>query len=220
MTEHTVEKAKDTSRLLKKTIFALILGGMAGFCGALVFLELGDRGTLGQLGPSEEIAGLVGMLYALTGLAIATGLIAPEAGAKFLNVEDAEEIREQRAMLICSTVVMIVLGAVLILAALAAPGGIVAPHMVALAFLAAVAITIALSIWSWRYQDELMRSIGRQTGQTAFHLIALVGGSWALMGHLGYVAAPAPLDWLTMIWASMLCAAFGVVAKHGMLKMR
>lgn len=205
---------------LKKTLFALVLGGAVGFFGAMGFMKAGDNGLLGSLGASEEIAALVGILYILTGVAIGIGLVSPKAGAAYLNVEDAEEIDEQRAMLTYSTLSMIALGVALAVAALAAPTGIVAPGIVVAVFAVAIVLAVVLSLRSRRYQDELMRAMGRESAALAFYLLALVGGIWALASHLDYSEPPAPLDWLTMIWAFMLIAAFAVVAKHGMMKMR
>lgn len=205
---------------VKKTLFAASLGGAAGFLGTMAFTKLGFTGRLGVLGPSEEIAALVGMLYALVGIAMGVGLIVPKAGATYLNVEDAEEIAEQRGMLGYSTLCMLVLGIALIVAALAEPVGVIAPGVAVTVFAAAMILSVVFGILSRRYQDELMQAMGRESAALAFYLLALIGGSWALLGHLGYAAPPAPLDWLTMIWSLMLIGAFIVVGKHGMMKMR
>ncbi|UVI40460.1 hypothetical protein [Qipengyuania spongiae] len=204
----------------KKTLFAVGLGGVSGFLAAMAFLRMGDGGLLGRLGPSEEIAALVGLVYLLSGFAIGVGLVAPKAGATFLNVEDAEEIAEQRVSLTCSTIAMILLGVQLMVAALAAPVGIIPPGTVLAVFIVASVAIAVLSWRSYRHQDELMRAIGRQASAAAFYLTLIVGGLWALLGHLDYMPAPAPLDWLTMIWSFVLLGAFITVARNGMLKMR
>ena len=204
----------------KKTLFATALGGVGGFLGALTLSRFGFAGDLGTLGRSQEIAALVGLVYALTGLAIGIGLILPKAGATYLNVEDAEELTEQRGMLACSALAMLMLGVALIVAALAEPGGIVPPGVVVAVFATAGVLATVLGVLSHRRQDELMRSMGRESAALAFYLLALVGGVWALSGHLGYTAPPASLDWLTMTWGLMLLAAFIVIGRHGMMKMR
>lgn len=204
----------------KKVLFAASLGALSGFFGAMLVLRLGDQGLLGRLGPSEEIAMLVGLVYVLSGLGIGVGLVAPKAGARFLNVEDADEIAEQRVMLTCSALAMILLGLQLAVAALAAPLGIIPPGT-ALAVFVVAAVTIGLLSWrSRRHQDEFMRAMGRESGAAAFYLTAIAGGAWALLAHLGYAPPPAPLDWLTMIWSFVLVGAFAVIARNGMLKVR
>ncbi|MGB3166728.1 MAG: hypothetical protein WBA68_08145 [Alteraurantiacibacter sp.] len=219
MTEGLDARA-EKSRKTKKTIFALVLGGIVGFLGAMAVLKLGDAGVLGALDPSREIAALVGMLYFVTGAFVGFGLIAPGAGAKFLNVEDADELREQKAMLGYSALGMVAMGLALFVAAMAAPAGPIAPGVALAIFGVLAVIGVWVSITSMKYQDELMRAVGREGAGTAFYLTGLVGGTWALLAHLGYASAPAPLDWLTMLWSLLLLAAFIVVGRRGMMEMR
>ena len=44
-----------------------------------------------------------------------------------------------------------------------------------------------------------------------------VGGGWAMLAHLGYVPAPAPLDWLTMLTLLMFAASFIALGRRKML---
>ena len=115
---------------------------------------------------------------------------------------------------------MLALGIALIVAALAQPVGIIPPGVVVPVFAIAGVLATVLGVLSRHRQDELMRAMGRESAGLAFYLLALVGGIWALSGHLGYSAPPAPLDWLTLIWSLLLIAAFIVVGRHGMMKMR
>ena len=62
--------------------------------------------------------------------------------------------------------------------------------------------------------------MSRETGNAAFYLIVVIGGGWAILAHLGFVPAPAPLDWLTMITLTMFAASFIVVGRRGLLKRR
>ena len=216
----TTPPADDAARRRKKTYFALGLGGIAGFLGAMGVLRLMDSGVLGATSISQELAGLVALIYLLTGLAVLFGLAAPNAGAKFLNVEDADELREQKSMLLGSGIGMVAMAAALMIAALGGPEGIIAPVPALTAYVVLMLVCVWASVSSWRKQDELMRAIGSQTGALAFYLTALIGGSWALLGHLGLAAGPAPLDWLTMLWAFVLLAAFIAAGRRGMLAMR
>lgn len=204
----------------KKTLFALGLGGFAGFLGAFGFMQLADSGAIGSLGESREIAALVAIIYLITAVAVLAGVFAPKAGATFLNVEDAEELREQKAMLGASGISMATSGAALLIAALAQPIGPIDGFVALALVFGLMAVATVLSITSQKHQDELMRAVGQQTGAYAFYLVFFIGGGWALAAHLGYVAAPAPLDWLTMFWGLGLLAAFIATARHGMLTMR
>lgn len=205
---------------LKKTLFSLALGGLAGFAGAFGFMELAESGMIGSLGKSREVAGLVGITYIIIAFAVLAGVLAPKTGATFLNVEDAEELREQKFMLGMSGLGMVTSGAALIVAALAAPVGPISQALALAAFAALMILAVIASRASSQRQDELMRAIGKETGAMGFYLMFFVGGGWALAGHLGYVAGPAPLDWLSMFWGLGLLGAFVVIAKRGMMEMR
>ena len=220
MTDTTTSEAADRKRRLKKTAFALLLGGVVGFLGATAGMELADSGALGEFDPSREIALLIAILYAITGLGILAGIAFPRAGATFLNVEDAEEIRELKAILTSSGLGMVLAGAALAVVALRGTNDVITPGTALALYIAMSVAAVALSVRISRLQDELMQAMGMQTGTVAVHLLVLVGGTWAVLAHLGFVVAPAPLDWLTMIWALMLLAAFVVVARKGMMVMR
>ncbi len=207
-------------RKWKKVLLSSALGAVVGFAATFGFLHLADNGGLGSLGPSETVAGLVGMLYVIVALTIGIGLARPKAGAAFMNVEDAEEIEEQRPMLGYSAATMFAFGAALAIAALGGPGGIVAPAAALVSAIGLIAIGVVLSLISKRYQDELLRALGHESGALALGLVGLFGGGWALAAHLGFANGPAPLDWLTMFWSLTMVAAFIVVGKRGMLMPR
>ncbi len=219
MTDANVEAA-DKKRRWKKTIFAMGLGGVVGFLVAFVTLNVMDGESLPGVSESVEVAVLVGLTYVITALAVAVGVLSPKAGAKFLNVEDAEELQEQRSMLTCSAIGMGAAGIALVVVALGGTAGLVEPAL-ALAIYAVLAVlAVWVSLKSWKLQDELMRAIGRESGAMTFYLVVAVGGTWALLAHLGFTAAPQALDWLSMFWGLLLVACFIVVGKRGMLVMR
>lgn len=204
----------------RKALFSAALGAVFGVIGVTAVLTLRDSGALGTIGRSEEIAGLVGVVYLLNALAVGFGLASPKAGARYLNVEDESELLEQRRMLLMSAVAMAAIGFALAIVAVAGPAGIVAPAPALGAALALMVLATALSIALRRQMDELMRSLSRETAALAFYLLALVGGGWALLDHLGFAAGPAPLDWLSLLAGLMLLAAFIAVGRRGMLAPR
>lgn len=215
----------DTSRApnrskLRKLAFSMAVGAVVGFLGAMAVLHFADRSVLAQAGPSVEIALLVAMLYAATGLMIAVGALSPAIGSKFLNVEDAEELREQRRMLGYSAGGMVAFGLALAMVALAAPAGPVAAPVSLVAALALLAVAVVLSLRQMRYVDELLRAVSREAGANAFYLTVLVGGGWAMLAHLGYTIAPRPLDWLTLFAVVMLLGAFWACGRRGLLTPR
>ncbi len=148
------------------------------------------------------------------------GTASPKVGARFLNVEDADELREQKKVLTSSGAAMVLWGIALVGLALAAPEGPV-PQAAALA-LAAIGLVLGtlLAIPSYRHSDELMRAVNLEAGALAYGLVLLVVGSWAMLAHLGYAAGPAPLDLLTLFYVLGLLASFIATGRRGMLMPR
>ena len=214
------DEASDKKRRLKKTLVAMTLGAMAGFVATFLFLEGLESGALPEIGASREIASLVGILFVLIALIIGFGIISPKHGSKVLNVEDAEELEEQKADLFYSALVMLIAGLSLMILAFAEPVGPIGRGVALAAFLASTLATVVCSLAAQKDQDELMREISKECAAVAFYLVTAIGGTWSVLAHLGYAAAPAPLDWMTMFWGFTLLAAFITTGRRGLLAMR
>jgi hypothetical protein len=210
---------RDKKRKFGKFMGSIIAGAFVGGVGTGVLLRQIDNGALGQVSGHHQAAMLVAMIYIVTGLFIAVGVIKPSFGAKFLNVEDADEINEHRKMHGYSCVGMLCFGGILALAALVEPVDI-ARGMALAACVALAAILVLVSWLQGGLADELMKAVSRQSAEMAFYLVLLVGGGWSVLAVLGFAPAPVPLDWLTMMSALLLLAAFGVCAARGMLTPR
>ena len=219
MTDSELEAA-DKKRKLKKTVFALAIGALMGFFGASATMRILDTERFAGGGISVEIASLVGLIYLFIGLLVGLGALNPKAGAKVLNVEDEDELREQRQQLLCSSLGMALGGIALIVVAHAGTAGSIDPAIALGVYVFCSVIAILVSLKSRKYSDELMRAVSMETSSLSFYLVALIGGTWALLAHLGFTTAPQPLEWLTMFWALMLLATFIVIGKRGMLTMR
>ncbi len=203
-----------------KLALPTLAGAVTGFLVAIAMLQLFRDEVFGELSASSTIAIAVAMVYIFIAVGVGVGLISPAFGARFLNVEDAEELREQRQSLMASGIGMLLLGAALFVLAISGPGGVVAPETAAIATALLVAVAVAATIRSARVSDELMRTVARETGNTGYYLIFGVVGGWAGLAHLQLVPAPAMLDVLTTIWALGLVAAFWVSGRRGMLNPR
>lgn len=207
-------------RWVRKLLIPASIGGVAGFAASAGMLRLIDSSAVGGLGTSATIAALIGVLYAVIGVGIVVGTASPKMGARFLNVEDAEELREQKKMLILSGASMLLWGIALLALALAAPDGPV-PQQLALAVAGSgLVIGIALSVQVYRVSDELMAAVNLEAGALSYGLVSLVVGLWAMCAHLGYAAAPAPLDLLSLFYVLVLAASFIAVGRRGMLSLR
>ena len=93
-----------TGAARRKTVLSLLVGGIVGGLASAAALLVMGSGTLGELGTSGEIAVLVGVVYLVCAAAVGFGVASPGAGSRFLNVEDADELREQRSMLANSAI--------------------------------------------------------------------------------------------------------------------
>lgn len=216
----TENEARPASRWVRKLLIPGLIGAAAGYAGSAAMLHYIDSDAVGGLSMSATIAALVGVLYAVIGVGITIGTASPRLGAQFLNVEDADELREQKKMMTLSGVSMLLWGVALLALALAAPDGPV-PQSLALAVGGGgLVIGIALSVMVYRISDELMLAVNLEAGALSYGLLSLVVGLWAMLAHLGYTAAPAPLDLLSLFYVLVLVASFIAVGRRGMLTIR
>ena len=212
--------AGEARRKTRKTVLSLAGGGILGFVGASAMMALIETGQLGDPDGSTVAALAVALVYGLTGLIVIAGLVSPSAGARFLNVEDAEELIEQKPALVASGWGMVVMGLVLAVIALGGDGGVIEPVTALVLAVILMAVGTALSLRSLRHSDELMRAVTVEATQVSYYLMLLVVGGWAAVAHFGLVAGPSMLDLLTAFWAFMLVATFWVAGRRGMLKQR
>jgi hypothetical protein len=216
----TDNQTSSTPRWVRKLLIPALIGGVAGFAASAGMMEFIDSSAVGGLDMSATVAALVGMVYVVIGFGVAFGSASPQVGAKFLNVEDADELREQKKVLGLSGVAMLMWGAALVALALAAPDGPV-PQGVALAVgLTGLVIGTVLSIQVYRASDELMLAVNLEGGALSYGLVFVVVGGWAMLAHLGYTAAPAPLDLLSLFYVLVLVASFIAIGRRGMLTIR
>ena len=201
----------------RKLLLPVAVGAAAGFLGAVAFLRLTDRGTDAGLSTSGEIAGLTALIYILAALSVLIGTSLPNAGAKLLNVEDADELREMKVQLYYSAAGMAAFGLALLVLALSGPDGWIAPEMGAGLTIALLVLGAVLSKLMVRHTDELQQELSRAAMALAFTLMLVFGGGWAILAHTGLLVGPAPLDWVTLFAATLIVAAFWEAGKRGLL---
>ena len=110
-----------------------------------------------------------------------------------------------------------VVGLLLIVLMLARPAGVLSPAAAVVGALVLIAVLTVLGIAVWRLMDELDRTLSHEAGNMAFYLILALGGGWAMLAQLGFVAGPAPLDWLTLFTVLMFVASFVAVGRRRLL---
>lgn len=173
---------------------------------------LHTSGTVDAGRASVFFAGVVGMLQISFGLVAA----AVRASAAFQDdPEEARELRRDGRALLLGAGALISSGAALILLSLTGPGRAV-PSVIGLSgwlflsILAAVLVAVR-----WRGLDELNRAAARESDHLAFKWLCLIGGTWAMLAHLNFIAAPSALDWLTMLAGASFVAGLVAAGRMG-----
>ena len=173
---------------------------------------LGKTVVLKSGGVSEVLALVVGMLHVSFGLTAA----AMRASARFIyDTDESNELLRQGRALLLGAAALIAAGSSLILLSIAGPGRLVPATaglvvVMLLSILATVLVNMRL-----RLLDELNRAVARESGYLAFVWFSTVGGTWAILTHLGFVAPPTPLNWLTMIYGFSFVAGIIALAHRG-----
>jgi hypothetical protein len=214
------ESAFKWRKLVLQLAVGFSFGGLAGYGGAFLVDQVLVTGGLKAVPISAGIALFVAVIYLLFGVFVLAGLVNPRLGAKVLNVEDADELAEQKTMLVNSGLGMVLCGVALAALALAAPVG----PLAAAAALVLGAGGLLGGLWfgwqAYRGADELMLAINLEGGALSYSLVFAVLGGWGMLAHLGYIAGPQPLDLLTACYVLVLVATYIVIGKRGMFTVR
>lgn len=166
---------------------------------------------------SEWIAAVTGATLVV--VAVLGGLATASVHTGLHLVDDemaAEDLRERGRLMLCSFIWTACYGLLLIGLGLAG-AGVLSPAATLAGALVLIAILTLLTIAAWRLQDELGRTLSHEAGNMAFYLIFVIGGGWAMLAHLGFARAPAPLDWLTMVTVLLFAASFIVLGRRKLL---
>lgn len=210
----------DEAKITKVQLMRMMAGMLFGAVAAALFLtfagkhlELGDGGTM--------LAVVAGLSYGLMGLGVLVGAVAPRTGARFLNVEDEDEIREQRRSLAPSAAACILIGLFLLLLAVS-PGLEAALGREALALIAGgiLAGTVLTTLATNKRTDELTRQISLEASALALHVALVVLGGWAALAQLGFVEWMTPLALIAGLALLELFAIFAISAKRGLMRPR
>lgn len=205
----------------KRMAMQMLVGALVGSGVMAAVLAAAGSNLLDAMGPSRVALGSVGLVYALMAALVGFGLAAPRAGAKLLNVADAEELREERRGMMRSIVTMAAIGVALVLLALARGPGFAAgvvPAGVAMGVLLIVFAAGAIASWRWRNDfDELNHQLGLEGCFWAFCLSWVLLTLWGAADFLGWGAVLTPIDVVTTLSAMMLLGAFVAIGRRGMM---
>jgi membrane associated rhomboid family serine protease len=210
-----VMQKKTTQKLIVQTL----TGAAFGAAGTFLFLRFGGK-VADFDDPSRLAAAATGIIYALMGLFVGLGAIVPGAGAKFLNVEDADEILAERKSIGPGAIGCLLIGLLLMALSLTpgggSPGGLSPDAAMAIAAVC-VGGLLLVGWWVRGKIDEFNQRLGIEASALAMHLSLLLFGGWAALAHVGYVQWITPLGLLAGFALLELGAIFWVVGKRGLL---
>lgn len=211
---HMAADAPRANSHSERVKLGFVLGAYAALA-ALVFLW---ASTLGQAA-EEQAGGLSDGLAFAVGLAlIGFGLIAAalRTSARFLDdPEEANDLRREGRALLLGAGALIAAGSSLILLSIAGPGRLVPPAVGLVGALSLNVLAMVLVAVRAQGLDELNRAVARESNHLAFTWFSVIGGTWAMLAHLEFAAAPTPLDWLTMFSGFSFVAGLVAMARKG-----
>ncbi len=204
----------------RKTALQFVLGGLAGGVASWTVDRYGWGEHLEDLGWSAIIGGSLGLIYVIAGTLLTIGSVSPKIGAVTFNVEDEQELHEERPLIATAGAASAMMGVALIILCLSGAGGLIG-QPIALGFaVASTIIGVAASIYQFRYMDELMQDLTKETAVWSYYLVSTFGFGWAVLAHLNYLPAPTPLAWINLFYGAVLVAAVIANAKRGLLTPR
>ncbi|GAA4027138.1 hypothetical protein GCM10022281_02200 [Sphingomonas rosea] len=207
----------------RKVALQMALGAVAGGLGMYGLLSLldADRAFLAS---GDRIFALgTALVYLLMGAMVGLGSLLPGVGAKTLNVEDADDVREQRTALLVGSATFLVVAILIGALALVRDSSGLGYLSASTATIVVAAAVLALTVLGVRYRkvgDELMRQVSREAnGVLVLLLLAVVGGK-AVGAVLGFTAPLAPLSFISAFFALYLAAIFIAAGRRGLLTPR
>ena len=204
------------NKKLRTGIVRMFAGALVGGIATFLFLEFVGERFMDLDDAAVMLTVMAGLMYALIGLSVAFGLIAPRAGARFLNVEDAEELREEGPKLKIGAAASVLMGAFLLVLGLTSSGSLGRePALILLALCLAGAIVLTLI--GRNRTDELTRQISLESTALTLQLALLAAAAWAALAELDYVEWISPLGLLSGLALLQLVAVFVVSARKGLL---
>ena len=204
------------NKKLRTGIARMFAGALVGGITTFLFLEFVGERFMDLDDGAVMLTVMAGLIYALIGLSVAFGLIAPRAGARFLNVEDAEELREEGPKLKIGAAASVLMGAFLLVLGLTSSGSLGRePALILLALCLAGAIVLTLI--GRNRTDELTRQISLESSALTLQLALLAAAAWAALAELDYVEWISPLGLLSGLALLQLVAVFVVSARKGLL---
>lgn len=212
-----------TQRKWKRLAGQMLVGAAIGAGTTGLVLTAWDGRGLDISDTSQMLAVVAGLIYALIGLIVAVGALAPNTGAKLLNVEDAAELIEERPRLGPSAIMCILIGLFLLAMAAGEPASsqaLLSPVVAAVVAAACFAGIVLIGRIANKRTDEFSRQLSVEATATAMYVVAIAAAAWAMLSLFDIEIAIRPLGILAILAMLELCAIFAVCGKRGLLMPR
>jgi hypothetical protein len=207
-------------RTLRSYLFSNVLA-IAGFAlAAWAYRAVAATVPPAALDASAKVALILGLTLLVLAIACLVIVGAAHSRAGLLTVEQVEDTRERGRAILYSAMWLATTGVTPVLLSLAGPGGAVAPTTALIGSVVLLGIGAAAGFATRPLLDELWQALSRETGNAGFYLVFVIGGSWAILARLGFLRAPTPLDWLTLLTLSIFAASFIAIGRRGLFKSR
>lgn len=149
------------------------------------------------------------------------GLIKPrKIGAVMLNVQDEEEIEDEKQNLWTASVILMAIGASQILLLMSLNNDYITPVIGFAAMSATYIISLIISFKQWENYDELVKKITFDSSYLCLSIIGTILWFWCSAAWLNWVAGPTPLSLLSMINGIYLLSIFIVATRLGLTETR
>jgi hypothetical protein len=208
----TVEKSK-----MRTSLRRFGAGALVGAAGAALFLGFAGGRYIDLADPVAMLTAGTGLVYALMGLAVGFGILAPRTGARFLNVEDADELRDERPKLQVGAATCVLIGIFFLVLALSASGQALNAFAVLLIGAACLVGTVILTMIGRARTDELTRQINFEASSFTLNTAFVVLAAWAALAQLGYVEWVSPLVLISSLAMLQLVSIMATSAAKGLL---
>ncbi len=215
-----IDTTSDRTAKRRKLWLQAGLGAISGAAGMTLVLWLLEGRDLPEPDGSTIVAAGVAVIYVLMGVLVGLGALFPAAGAKLLNVQDRDEVLEQRGMLISSAVACALLGtAMLVLVFATTEAALLGPRAAFWLFAGVLAVTTVVSLRQFARHDELMRALIQESVALFGYGASVVLVLWGAGAAAALVTAPQPLDLISLSLGGILAATFVAIWRRGMMQL-
>ena len=204
----------------KRLTGQMLAGAVTGAAVTAGVLYLLDGRGLDPLDAGQMLAIIAGIVYGLVGIIVGIGALYPDKAWKLLNVQDAQELRDERRRLGPSAIALVLIGTFFLsLASARGSGtdGLIGNQAAIVIALASLLGIVALSLWANDRNDEFTRLISIEASAMTLQVALVLLGGWAALAHLGFVDWIGPLALIAAFAMLQLVIIFAICGKRGLL---